>query len=140
VRTLARWPRLPVASNALTRALNAESALASSLTESNDSKRRETELTEQRAALEQARDAALAGLASAQATLAEWQAQRALDQQERASADHERARLMGILEALEMLGREIADVGSCRIRSPRANTIASMGPPRVGMSAKTLSP
>jgi chromosome segregation ATPase len=71
----------------------------------------ETALVEQRAELEQARDTALAGLVRAQATLAEREAERARDQRELASADQERARFIGILGAIEVLGREIAEVG-----------------------------
>jgi chromosome segregation ATPase len=96
---------------ALARALTAESEHSSSSTELSETKRREAELTERRAELEQARDAALARLASSQATVVELEAGRALDQQELASAEHERARFIGILGALEMLGREIVDVG-----------------------------
>jgi hypothetical protein len=96
---------------ALARALNAESEHASSLTELSESKRREAELIEQRAELQQARDAALASLVSSQATVAACEARRALDQQALASADDERARFIGVLSALEVLGREIASVG-----------------------------
>jgi chromosome segregation ATPase len=95
----------------LSRALKAESDQVSSLTELSESKRREAELTEQSAELVRARDAALASVASLQATLAEREAAHALDQRELASADQERARFIGILGAIEVLGREITEVG-----------------------------
>jgi chromosome segregation ATPase len=96
---------------ALQRALDAESNQLSSLTELSESKRREGDLTERCAQLERARDLALASLASLQATLTEREAEHARDQRELASADQERAGFIGILAAIEALGREITDVG-----------------------------
>ncbi|HYQ04889.1 MAG TPA: hypothetical protein VER96_39710 [Polyangiaceae bacterium] len=96
----------------LGRALNAEAEHTSTVTELQESKRRQAELTEQHAELKQACDAAQHSLASARTTLAELEAERSLAQQELASTDHERARIIGILAALEALGREIVEVGS----------------------------
>lgn len=96
---------------AIERALQAESAHSSAVTELSESRRREAELLVQCAELQQARDAAQVSLAGAQASIAEREVERALAQQELASADQERARFIGILGALEVLGREIVEVG-----------------------------